>query len=411
MTADSASCLAPSATACADSQASSPADQHWMQRALALAQSVLTTTTPNPRVGCVIVRDGQLLGAGATQPPGGPHAEIMALRDAAQRAATLAGASVYVTLEPCSHHGRTPPCVEALIAARPSRVVVALADPNPQVNGRGLRALAAAGITVETGVCMTEALALNPGFVARMTRGTPWLWLKLAASLDGRSALPNGVSQWITGQPARADGHHWRARSCLVLTGIGTVRADDPQLTVRHVATPRAPRRAVVDGNFEISESARLLAATDGALPSEPPLVFTTQAALNRQHAKARRLSTRGVQLVTLPATVPGRVNLPALLQWLGAHDINEVHVEAGAGLSGALLAADCVDELLIYQAPILLGQGAGLVDMAPFARLSDAPRFHFFDIAPIGSDLRLRARRAERWDALASACRMIVRR
>jgi len=391
-------------------------DRHWMARALALATSVLTTTTPNPRVGCVIVRDGQLIGEGATQPPGGPHAEIMALRDAARRGESVTGATVYVTLEPCSHYGRTPPCVDALIAAKPARVVVALADPNPQVNGRGLRALAAAGIAVHTGVSMDAALALNPGFVARMTRGTPWLWLKMATSLDGRSALPNGVSQWITDESARADGHRWRARSCLVLTGIGTVRTDDPLLTVRHVATPRPPRRGVVDGGFEISESARLF---DGNFDSDGEvLIFTTRHALDKHAAKAARLTARGVQVLalpvalplTLPETSPARIDLPALMRWLGEHDINEVHVEAGAGLSGALLAADCVDELLVYQAPLVLGDGAGLANIAPLQNLDDAPRFDFCDVTKIGPDLRLRARRSDRWDALATACRMIAR-
>jgi len=399
---------------------STAADAHWMARALALAESVLTTTTPNPRVGCVIVRDGRVIGEGATQPPGGAHAEIMALRDAAQRGEPVNGATVYVTLEPCSHYGRTPPCVDALIAAKVARVVVALADPNPQVNGRGLRALAAAGIAVHTGVCMDAALALNPGFVARMTRGTPWLWLKLAASLDGRSALPNGVSQWITGASARADGHRWRARSCLVLTGIGTVRADDPLLTVRHLTTPRPPKRAVVDGAFEISESARLLWGADlgaglgaglGADPGNGEvLIFTTQPALDQHAAKAARLTARGVRIVALPETAPGRISLPALMRWLGAHDINEVHVEAGAGLSGALIAADCVDELLLYQAPLLLGDGTGLARLPVLEKIDDAPRFVFGDITPIGPDLRLRARHAKRWEALVAACRMIAR-
>jgi len=380
----------------------SPDDTHWMQCALALAEAVLATTTPNPRVGCVIVRDGQVIGEGATQPPGGPHAEIMALADAARRGISVAGATVYVTLEPCSHHGRTPPCVDALIAAQPARVVIAMADPNPQVNGRGLRALAAAGIDVHTGVCMEDALALNPGFVARMTRGTPWLWLKLAASLDGRSALANGVSQWITSDAARADGHHWRARSCLVLTGIGTVRTDDPQLTVRHIPTTRPPKRAVVDGEFAMTETARLFAGEGEAI------VFTTRNALDQQPAKAQRLTARDVRIVALPETSPGRVDLPTLMQWLGMNDFNEVHVEAGAGLSGALLAADCVDELLVYQAPLLLGDGAGLVNVAPLANLDAAWRFAFCDVKQIGPDIRLRARRSERWDALARACRTI---
>jgi len=366
-----------------------------MQRALARAGEVLYLTAPNPRVGCLIVRDGQVLGEGATQHAGGPHAEIMALRDAQTRGHTAAGATVYVTLEPCSHHGRTPPCVDALLAARPARVVVAMSDPNPQVSGSGLRKLREAGIAVATGVCADEALALNPGFVARMTRGTPWLWLKLAASLDGRTALPNGQSQWITGASARADGHHWRARSCLVLTGIGTVLADDPQLTVRHVSTARPPRRAVVDARFQIPESARLL---DGG----EVIVFTA----HHDPAKTERLAARHVPVVELPdACAPHRVDLPAMLRWLGRHDVNEVHVEAGAGLSGALLAADCVDELLIYLAPVLLGEGAGMAQLPGLDRLDQARRFAFCDEAvPLGADMRLRARRTDRWDALRAA-------
>ena len=208
-------------------------DLLWMRRALDLARTVMYTTAPNPRVGCVIVRDGRVLGEGATQPPGGPHAEVCALRDAQARGETVAGATLYVTLEPCSHHGRTPPCVDAVLAAAPARVVVAIGDPNPLVNGQGLARLRAAGIAVTTGVCQEEALALNAGFISRMSRGLPWVWMKMAASLDGRSALHNGMSQWITGPQAREDGHRWRARSCVVLTGMGTVLKDDPQLNVR----------------------------------------------------------------------------------------------------------------------------------------------------------------------------------
>ncbi|WP_459618689.1 bifunctional diaminohydroxyphosphoribosylaminopyrimidine deaminase/5-amino-6-(5-phosphoribosylamino)uracil reductase RibD [Bordetella sp. 2513F-2] len=361
-----------------------------MQRALALARGVLYSTTPNPRVGCVIVRDGRVLGEGATQPPGGPHAEVCALRDAAARGVPVAGATVYVTLEPCSHHGRTPPCVDALLAARPARVVVALRDPNPRVDGAGIRALREAGIAVEVGLCADEALEINAGFVARMRRGTPWTWLKLAASLDGRSALHNGMSQWITGPEARADGHHWRARSCVVLTGMGTVLADDPQLNVREVRTPRPPRKAVVDGGFAIPESARLF---DGS----EVLVFTARS----DPAKAARLARRNVRTVVMPGPEPRRVDLAGMMQWLGENDVNEVHVEAGAGLSGALLSADCVDELLVYLAPVLLGDAAGMVRMPMLEHLDAARRFIFDDVARLGPDVRLRARLDARWQAL----------
>lgn len=365
-------------------------DLTWMRRALALAQTVMYTTAPNPRVGCVIVRDGRVLGEGATQPPGGPHAEVGALRDAQARGESVAGATVYVTLEPCSHFGRTPPCVDALLAARPARVVVALGDPNPLVNGRGLARLREAGIAVTTGVCRDEALAINAGFMSRMSRGLPWTWLKMATSLDGRSALHNGVSQWITGPEARADGHRWRARSCVVLTGIGTVLKDDPQLTVRSVATPRQPRRAVVDGRFELPEDARLI---DGG----EVIVFTARA----DAAKAARLAARNVRVVELPGQEPDRVDLPAMMRWFAAEQFNEVHVEAGAGLSGALVAAGCIDELLVYLAPMLLGEAAGLVKLPLLERLEAAPRYEFIDAERVGADLRVRARVADHWREL----------
>jgi diaminohydroxyphosphoribosylaminopyrimidine deaminase/5-amino-6-(5-phosphoribosylamino)uracil reductase len=368
-------------------------DLHWMRRALDLAQSVLNTTTPNPRVGCVIVRDGQLLGQGATQPPGGPHAEIMALRDAEARGAAVAGATFYVTLEPCSHFGRTPPCADALVRAAPARVVVAMHDPNTLVAGRGLQRLREAGIAVDSGLCGDESLALNPGFVARMSRGTPWVWVKTAASLDGRTALPNGDSQWITGPEARADGHRWRARACLVLTGMGTILQDNPLLTVRAIDTPRQPRRAVVDGRFAIPEDARIF---DGG----EVWVFTGRS----DPAKAERLARRNAKVIELSGALPNRVDLPELMRWLGAQDINEVHVEAGAGLSGALLAQGCVDEVLAYTAPVLLGAGAGMAELPPLAQLAQAKRLEFVDVARLGADLRVRARDPERWAAVRTA-------
>jgi len=373
-----------------------------MRRALALARSVIHTTTPNPRVGCVIVRDGQVLGEGATQPPGGPHAEICALRDAAARGESVQGATLYVTLEPCSHHGRTPPCADAVVAARPARVVVAMGDPNPQVGGRGLARLRAAGIAVTTDICRDEALEINAGFVARMSRGTPWAWVKMAASLDGRSALHNGVSQWITGEAARADGHAWRARSCVVLTGMGTVLKDDPRLNVRAIATPRAPRKAVVDGRFAIPEDARLF---DGA----EVIVFTARP----DPAKAARLARRNVRVVALPQrdtdrVDTDRVDLPAMMRWLGEHEFNEVHVEAGAGLGGALMSAGCVDELVVYLAPVLLGDAAAMLRLPLIEHLDGARRFEFTDVARLGADLRLRVRDPARWQALqrAAICR-----
>ncbi|MFJ1299669.1 bifunctional diaminohydroxyphosphoribosylaminopyrimidine deaminase/5-amino-6-(5-phosphoribosylamino)uracil reductase RibD [Pseudomonadota bacterium AL_CKDN230030165-1A_HGKHYDSX7] len=366
-----------------------------MRRALALARAVLYTTSPNPRVGCVIVRDGRVIGEGATQPPGSPHAEVMALRAAAAAGETVAGATVYVTLEPCSHHGRTPPCVDALVAAAPARVVIAMGDPNPRVNGAGYARLRAAGIEVCTGVGEAEALELNAGFVARMSRGTPWAWMKMAASLDGRSALHNGISQWITGDAARADGHHWRARADLVLTGMGTVTKDDPLLNVRAVQTARPPRKAVVDATLAISPRARLFDGTE-------VLIFTANPAPGREAA----LTDRNARVIPLPDARGERVDLQALMRWLGQNEFNEVHVEAGAGLSGALLTAGCIDELLVYLAPVLLGDAAGMVRLPLLEHLEGARRYVFTDMTRVGADVRLRATSDAHWQALLASVR-----
>lgn len=367
-------------------------DARWMRHALALAETSLYITSPNPRVGCIIVRDETVVGQGATQQVGGPHAEVVALRDAQAKGQVVSGSTVYVTLEPCSHHGRTPPCVDALIAAAPERVVIAMCDPNPLVGGKGVERLRAAGIAVTLGVCSDEALALNAGFVSRMTRGLPWVWLKSATSLDGHTALPDGASQWITGPLARADGHHWRARSCVVLTGIGTVRADNPKLNVREVETPRQPARAIIDTRFEVSEDASVF---DGG----KVWVFVCR----NDSAKAQRLAERNVDVVVMPSMAAG-IDLPSVLRWLAAHEINEVHVEAGARLSGALLETGCVDELLVYMAPMLLGQGRGMARMPAVASLEAAERFEFVEAMPVGSDMRLRLRHPGHWAALTQA-------
>lgn len=367
-------------------------DEYWMHQAVSLSWQSLYITTPNPRVACLIVRDRCLLASGVTQVAGGPHAEVMALRQAAQWGVSVQGATFYVTLEPCSHHGRTPPCVDALIAAGAGRVVVGMVDPNPLVAGRGLATLRAAGIKVAGPLCVQEALAVNPGFIARMTRGTPWVWLKTAVSLDGRTALPNGESQWITGPQARADGHHWRARSCVVLTGVGTILADDPLMNVREVKTSRQPVRAVVDTHLQLPEEARLF---DGS----PVWVFTA----SENEDKAHRLARHNVQVIRMPLH-EGRVHLPSVMAWLGAHDINEVHVEAGAVLSGALLRAGCIDQLLVYMAPVLLGQGLPMAELPPLQMLDQADRFDFFDVAGVGQDLRMLARRPEAWSKLLDA-------
>jgi diaminohydroxyphosphoribosylaminopyrimidine deaminase/5-amino-6-(5-phosphoribosylamino)uracil reductase len=356
-----------------------------MREALALAAHAVGLSDPNPRVGCVIVAaDGRLAGRGHTQEAGGAHAEVMALRDAAARGVDVRGATVYVTLEPCSHHGRTPPCADALVDARVGRVVIALRDPNPLVSGRGAARLEAAGIVVQWDGGGEESRELNIGFVSRMERGRPWLRLKVAVSLDGRTALADGTSQWITGEAARADGHAWRKRASAVLTGVGTVREDDPRLDVRLVASARQPLRVIVDSRLETPPNARVLAAPGSVLVYAAVDDPTRRQALEDQGAK-----------VALLANPAGKVDLAAMLADLGKRGINELHAEAGEKLNASLLAAGLVDELLVYVAPRLLGSGRGLAALAPIARLEDAPGFAFTSVERVGTDLRLLLRPA----------------
>jgi len=356
-----------------------PADREHMARALRLAERGLFTTTPNPRVGCVVVRGGEIVGEGFHERAGEAHAEVNALRAAGARAED---ATVYVTLEPCVHHGRTPPCVEALLAAKVKRVVVAMGDPNPKVSGRGLAALRAAGVEVAFGLLEDEARELNVGFVSRMTRGRPWVRLKVATTLDARTALASGESQWITGEAARRDGHHWRARACAILTGIGTVRDDDPRLTVRDVDTPRQPLRVLVDSRLEVPLAARLL---DGG--------NLLVAAAIEDRAKTAALRDRGAEVVVFP-NASGKVELEDLVRELGRRALNEVQVEAGFKLNGSLVAAGVVDELLVYIAPKLLGESArGMFNLPGVERLADARRLRLTDVTRIGEDVRLRAR------------------
>lgn len=351
-----------------------------MARALRLAEFGLYSTAPNPRVGCVIVKDGRVVGEGWHRIAGEAHAEVHALQMAGVRAR---GATVYVTLEPCSHHGRTPPCAEALVAAGVARVVAAMQDPNPEVSGRGMARLAEAGIRGECGLLEAEARELNLGFVSRMTRGRPWVRAKLAASLDGKTALENGVSQWITGESARHDGHRWRARACAILCGMGTVLADDPQLNVRGVETPRQPLKVVVDNRLELPLSARML---DGGRT----LLAATLAA---DPGRAEALGARGAEVLRLPA-LDGRVDLAALLAELGLRGVNEVHVEGGPRLSGALLEAGLVDEVLLYLAPSLIGdQARGLFAVPALTSLADKKVLRWQDVRRIGDDLRILAR------------------
>ncbi len=356
-----------------------PADREFMARALRLAERGLFTTTPNPRVGAVVVRGDEIVGEGFHERAGEAHAEVNALRAAGVRAE---GATVYVTLEPCAHHGRTPPCVEALLAAKAKRVVVAMGDPNPKVSGRGFAALRAAGVEVGAGLLEDEARELNVGFVSRVTRGRPWVRLKVATTLDARTALANGESQWITGEAARADGHRWRARACAILTGIGTVRDDDPHLTVRDVETPRQPLRVLVDSRLEVPLTARLL---DGG--------NLLVAAAIEDPSKAAALRDRGAEVVVLP-NASGKVELEDLVRELGRRALNEVHVEAGFKLNGSLVAAGVVDELLVYIGPKILGESArGMFNLPGVERLADARRLRLTEVTRIGEDVRLRAR------------------
>jgi len=346
-------------------------DHAMMRRALELAVKGMYTTTPNPRVGCVVTRGESVIGEGWHERAGSPHAEVLALRGV-----DAAGATVYVNLEPCNHQGRTPPCVPLLVQAKVARVVAAMRDPNRHAAG-GVAVLAAAGIRFEHGLLEDEARELNLGFVSRVTRGRPWVRMKIAATLDGRTALADGRSQWITGAEARRDGHRWRARASAILTGIGTVRADDPQLTVREVQTPRQPLRVIIDSRLETPREARILrgervlvfAGRDGALPN--------------------------AEVVALP-NPQGKVDLPRMLEVLAQRGVNELQVEAGFRLNGSLVREGCVDEFLLYLNPSFLGDGAqGMLDLPALAALDARRRLRLLSVERLGDDLRLLARPA----------------
>jgi diaminohydroxyphosphoribosylaminopyrimidine deaminase/5-amino-6-(5-phosphoribosylamino)uracil reductase len=362
-------------------------DHQFMSQALAEAQNALYLSNPNPRVGCVIVKEGKVIGRGYTQKVGGPHAEVQALADARANGFDPAGSTVYVSLEPCNHTGKTPPCVDALIAAKPAVVITAMSDPNPLVFGKGLERLKTAGIDVRCGLLEAEAQALNPGFISRMTRGLPWVRMKIAASLDGKTALPNGQSQWITGPLARADGHHWRAQACAILTGVGTVKEDDPSLNVRDVETKRQPWRIVVDSKLETPLNAKVLSNfnTSG--------VILVCASLDSQESqdKAKSFEALGVEVIAM-ANTSGKVDLPKLFSYLAKErHMNEIHVEAGFKLNGSLLREGCVDELLLYYAPFLMGEGIGMANISPLTALDQRQDWQIIDQSLFGSDLRLR--------------------
>lgn len=353
-------------------------DIEWMTQALRLAAQRLYTTTPNPRVGCVIVKNAQLIGEGAHLKAGEPHAEVHALRMAGEQAR---GATAYVTLEPCSHFGRTPPCADALIQAGISRVVVAMQDPNPLVAGKGIARLQAQGIAVTVGVCEAQAQALNAGFIMRMTRQRPYIRLKVAASLDGRTALSNGASQWITSADARRDVHHWRAQSCAIVTGVGSVLLDDSSLTVRDVRTSRQPLRVIVDSRLRIPLDAKVL--QDG---------HALVAYAQQDAAKLEALQARGIKLLHAP-NEHGQVDIPALIQALATLPCNEVLVEAGAALNGSLLQSGLVDELLLYYAPKLMGHTShGMFALPELSQMSEVRDLNILDVRHFGPDIRIQA-------------------
>lgn len=358
-------------------------------QALNLAHSALYLTSPNPRVGCVLTSaDGTVIGQGHTQAAGGPHAEVMALRDASAKGHKASGATAYVTLEPCSHHGRTGPCCDALINAGVARVVASLPDPNPLVAGQGFDRLRAAGIDVEIGPGGDESRELNIGFFSRMIRKTPWVRMKIAASLDGKTALPDGQSQWITGLEARTDGHAWRARSCAVLTGIGTVLQDQPRLDVRLVSTMRQPHLVIVDSQLETPPDASLF------MPGRQVWIYGAVPHPDRQAA----LEAKGAKVRLLPGNLQSgksypKVDLHAMMQDLAIREINEVHVEAGEKLNGSLIREGLVDEFVLYYAPKLIGQGLGMAGFGPLAQLSDAIPLEIKSFDKCGADLRVVAR------------------
>ena len=358
-------------------------DERWMRHALSLAEKGRRIAPPNPAVGAVIVKDGVVLGEGFTQETGGPHAEVMAFRDAQARCNDVTGATIYVTLEPCSHWGRTPPCALAIVKHKLARVVAAVKDPNPLVAGRGLRMIEEAGIAVTAGVLEREAWLSNAGFLTRMTTGRPWVHMKVAATLDGRTALPDGRSFWITGEAARADGLYWRAVSGAVVTGIGTVLADDPQMTVRLPDQVRFPLRVVVDPRLETPLDAKILSGGGTILV----------AAADSERRKA--LEEKGAEIWILPDEgQPGHVDLGKMLERLAERQVNEIHLEAGAGLNASFLGQNLVNEIILYQAPCFFGSGLSIANLPNPDDPGSAERWTIGDVKKIGDDLRLILRR-----------------
>jgi len=359
-----------------------PQDYFFMNQALLEAKKALWITDPNPRVGCVLVKEHQIIGAGFTQQVGSHHAEVMAIRNASERGFDTAGSTAYVTLEPCCHFGKTPPCVDAIIVAGIKKVIICTTDPNPFVLGKGIKHLKEHHVEVQTGLLAEQSIALNPGFMKRMKTGMPWVRLKIASSQDGITALPNGQSQWITSEQARLDGHRFRAQASVLLTGIGTVLADDPQLTVRGLNATRQPLKAIIDSKLEISPSAKILSSGD---------VVIFCSIHDSQKMDILFSEYPHLKIIPIPNEF-GKVDLAAALKYLADQfHANEVHVEAGFKLNGSLLREECVDEILLYQAPILLGEGLGLANLNAIDHLTDATRWHVIDRVNVGVDQRIR--------------------
>lgn len=374
-------------------------DSYWMQQALACAKRAEFLSAPNPRVGCVIVQNNELIAQGFTQRVGQEHAEIMALREARTLGfRDLTKSTIYVNLEPCSHYGRTKPCVQEIIQAQPKRVVIAMPDPNKQVSGQGVAQLKAAGIKVCLGLHLEQAAWLNVGFVSRMIHNKPWLWLKIASSLDGFTALSDGRSQWITSQEARARGHYWRARADLIVTGSGTVQADNPLLTVRAVPTLRQPLRGVFDGQLKLSPKARFF-------QQQPVMVWATEQVTQ---GKVDLFERNGIYVHVLPSTSTGQVDLNAWFNWLSQQEFNEIHVEAGARLNGALVQAGLVDQVLAYVAPSYLMQGRAAISGTPPKDLNQAWRLELVHTEKVGPDVEFLLRHEKRWQQLLKHLRKL---
>jgi len=359
-------------------------DHSFMLEALQLALQAIGLSDPNPRVGCVIVKNNQIIGKGFTQKAGSHHAEIMALQDAKDHGFDVQDSSVYVTLEPCCHYGKTPPCTKALIEARVARVLIAAVDPNPLVSGNGVRELQAHHIEVQTGLFELQAMMQNLGFMKRMREGLPWVRLKIAASIDGVTALPNGQSQWITSEAARLDGHRWRSQANILLTGIGTVLSDNPQLNVRGVEVLKQPLRAVIDSKLDIPLDSQIL-------QNGKTIIFSAEAKDQHAENKIALLGDMDVHVIQMPNEF-GKVDLPGVMRHLAKeYQANEIHVEAGFKLNGSMIREHCVDELLVYLAPQILGNGSGLANVGPLTALSEGYSWKFIDQQSIGHDIRLR--------------------